>query len=56
MNPKGQQREYCEPTVPLLEHLFESLIKTDQKLQEMGFTYYNGKIVVIEDREGETDV
>ena len=43
--PKG------EPTVPILEHLFESLIRTSDRLQELGFTYYNGKIVVIEEEE-----
>ena len=45
-----------EPTGPILEHLFESLIRTDAKLQELGFTYYNGKVVVLEDGEEENGV
>lgn len=46
--------EASEPTVPLLEHLFDSLIQTDHKLQELGFTYYNGKIFVIENKKEDT--
>ncbi len=28
--------------------LFDSLISTYEKLKELGFTYYNGKVMVIE--------
>lgn len=42
-----------EPTGPILEHLLESLLRTDAKLQELGFTYYNGKVVVLEGTEEE---
>ncbi|MFC1727123.1 hypothetical protein ACFL0Y_01245 [Patescibacteria group bacterium] len=37
-----------EPNVPWVEHLFSSIFKTYEKLKELGFTYYNGKISVIE--------
>lgn len=45
-----------EPTVPILEHLFENVIELSQKLDELGFTYYNGKVAVLEDNEEETHV
>jgi hypothetical protein len=38
-----------------VEHLLASVIKTYYKLQELGFTYHNGKIVVIDTEEGEND-
>jgi hypothetical protein len=38
----------CEPSDPPLEHLLESILKTYERLKELGFTYYEGKIVVIE--------
>jgi len=39
-----------------VEHLFSSIFNTYEKLKESGFTYYNGKISVIEvDNEGEND-
>jgi len=31
-----------------VEHLFSSIFKTYEKLKELGFTYYNKKISVIE--------
>jgi len=37
-----------------MEHLFASLIQTYEKLKELGFTYYDGKVSVI-DIEEETD-
>ena len=43
----------CEPTVPQVEHLLASIIKTYYKLQELGFTYHNGKITVVEVEEAE---
>jgi hypothetical protein len=46
---------FGEPTVPQVEHLFESILKTYTRLQELGFTYYNGKIVVIDTKEVEND-
>jgi hypothetical protein len=41
----------CEPTVPQVEHLLESILKSYERLKELGFTYYNGKIVVIDTEE-----
>jgi hypothetical protein len=40
-----------EPTVPQLEHLFNSLLVLYQKLQELGFAYYNGKVSIIDEKE-----
>jgi hypothetical protein len=40
--------ENGEPSGLKVEHLLASIIKTYYKLQELGFTYYKGKIVVIE--------
>jgi len=34
-----------------VEHLLESIFKTYERLKELGFTYYNGKIVVIDVEE-----
>jgi hypothetical protein len=47
-----------EPCVPQVEpqELFESLIKTYEKLKELGFTYYNGKVSVIESKEEDSNV
>ncbi len=42
-----------EPTVPILEHLLYSLIRIDARLQELGYTYYNGKVIVTEADEEE---
>ena len=41
----------CEPTVPQVEPIFDSVIKTYYKLQELGFTEVNGKIVFIDNME-----
>jgi len=38
----------CDPSGQWVEHLFDSLIKTYEKLKELGFTYYNGKVSVID--------
>lgn len=43
--------ENGEPTVPILEHLFDNVISISQRLDELGFTYYNGKVSVIETEE-----
>lgn len=40
-----------EPTVPQVEPIFDSVIKTYYKLQELGFTEVNGKIVFIDNME-----
>lgn len=45
----------CEPSGFRVEHLFESILKTYTRLQELGFTYYNGKIVVIDVEEVKND-
>ena len=37
-----------ELTVPQVEHLLESILKTYGRLKELGFTYYNGKVLVID--------
>ena len=42
-----------EPTGPWVEHLFDFLIQTYEKLKELGFTYYNGEVSVIDTQEGE---
>jgi len=39
-----------------LEHLFDNVISISQKLDELGFTYYNGKVAVLEETEEETHV
>jgi hypothetical protein len=41
----------CEPSGFRVEHLLESILKTYERLKELGFTYYNGKIVVIDTEE-----
>lgn len=38
----------CEPTVLQVELLFDSVIKTYYKLQELGIQEVNGKIVYID--------
>ena len=43
----------CEPSVLSVEHLLASIIKTYYKLQELGFTYQNGKITVVDIEETE---
>ena len=41
----------CEPIVPPVEPLFDSVIKTCYKLQELGITDVDGKIVFVDDME-----
>ena len=41
-------KNLCEPFVPWVEHLFQNLFKLSKQLQELGFTYYNGKVLVID--------
>lgn len=53
---RTHQANFCEPTVPILEHLFDNVISISQKLDELGFTYYNGKVAVLEENEEETHV
>jgi hypothetical protein len=48
---RAEPHNTCELTVPQVEHLLESILKTHERLKELGFTYYNGKIVVIETEE-----
>jgi hypothetical protein len=36
------------PGYPSLELLFDSVIETHEKLKALGFTYYEGKISVID--------
>jgi len=38
----------CEPTVLNLEHLFNSIFRVYKQLKELGFTYYQGKITIID--------
>lgn len=40
-----------EPTVPQVELIFDSVIKTYYKLQELGIQEVNGKIVFIDNME-----
>ena len=44
-------RNTGEPTVPILEHLFDNVVELSQKLGELGFTYYNGEVSIIESGE-----
>ena len=46
---------FCEPSGFRVEHLLESILKTYERLKELGFTYYNGKIVVIDVEEVKHD-
>jgi hypothetical protein len=43
--------EICEPIVPPVEPLFESVIKTYYKLEELGITEVDGKIVFVDNME-----
>lgn len=45
-----------EPKGPYLEHLFNSLLKLYDKLKELGFTYYNGKVSVTDAEEVESHI
>ena len=53
LTPSGQLEppEMCEPTVPQVEPIFDSVIKTYYKLQELGIQEVNGKIVFIDNME-----
>lgn len=37
-----------EPIVPQLEHLFKSILHTYSRLKELGFTYFDGTVSIIE--------
>lgn len=37
-----------EPTVPQVEHLFKNILEVYEKLKALGFTYYNGKVTIID--------
>jgi hypothetical protein len=38
------------------KQVFDLLIETAHKLQALGFTYYNGKVIIIETDEEDTNV
>jgi len=38
------------------KQLFDSLISTANQLTQLGFTYYNGKVAIIEIEEEESNV
>ena len=40
-----------DPTEQWVEHLFDCLVRTYEKLKELGFTYYQGKVSVIDVEE-----
>ena len=40
--------KFGEPTVPILEPLIASIMYLYEQLKKLGFTYYQGKIVVID--------
>jgi hypothetical protein len=42
-----------DPSGARWKQIFDSLIKTSQKLTKLGFTYYNGKVAIIENEEEE---
>ena len=46
------RKKRCDPTGFSLEHLFKSIFYIYTRLKELGFTYYNG-IVSIINMEGE---
>ena len=48
------KKDYGELNVPQVEHLFDSILQTYSKLKGLGFTYYQGKVTVI-DMEDEQD-
>lgn len=50
-NTIGLKNIDCEPPGPQVEHLFASLIKTYEKLKELGFTYFDGKVTIIDNEE-----
>jgi len=39
-----------------LEHLLGSLLRLYQKLKKLGFTYYNGNVSVIDEKEVKDNV
>jgi hypothetical protein len=39
---------FCEPTVPQVEHLFKSILHKYFRLKELGFTYFDGTVSIIE--------
>lgn len=41
----------ARPEVTRWNTIFDSLIRAYNKLIELGFTYYNGKVAIIEDEE-----
>jgi len=41
-------KSYGEPTVPQVEHLFKNIFEVYEKLKALGFTYYNGKVTIID--------
>ena len=41
----------CGPSVPILEPLISSILHLYEQLKKLGFTYYKGKIVIIDTRE-----
>ena len=45
---------YGEPRGPNLEHLIDSIIQLYCRLKDLGFTYYNGVVTVI-DTEADDD-
>lgn len=53
MTPSGQlaPTEMCEPTVPQVEPIIDSILKTYYRLQELGFTELDGKVVFVDDEE-----
>jgi hypothetical protein len=49
--PFSLKFKICEPSDLRVEHLLESILKTYERLKELGFTYHNGKIDVIDIEE-----
>lgn len=43
----------CEPNVPRVEHLLDSVLKTYYKLQELGIQEVDGKIIFLDEVEVE---
>lgn len=52
----SDQYRDCEPSRSILEpNFFDNLLQISEKLLELGFTYYNGKVAIIESSEEDSN-
>jgi len=47
-SPVAENLDHGEPTVPQVEHLFKNIFEVYEKLKALGFTYYDGKVTIID--------